>query len=293
MWQAATGQPLGPPLQHGKLASTCLAVSSDGKALLTEGFVAEFRLWDAVAGKPLGKPLRHRDEVRAGAFSRDGKRFLTLSDWLTVAWSDTATGNALGGSHRAEDAAVAAFRPDGKAVLVAGRGVARLWDVATGKPLGEPLPARGLPTALAFGPDGRRVLIASRHEYLDRYEIRLWESEEPRGPPLRLESPHTAVAFRPDGEDFLTATPARKGRRWAVRLWAPAPGLSLGRRPRTNTCSIASRQSSAPTARHSRPRCLRTPLGSGTRTPGGRPAHPWCTRKRSSRSRLVLMARRS
>src|SRR5262249_33995646 len=79
--------------------------------------------------------------------------------------------------------------------------------------------------------DGRRVLIASRHEYLDRYEIRLWESEEPRGPPLRLEGPLTAVAFRPDGEDFLTATSALAGGRWAVRLWAPAPGPSLGEPP--------------------------------------------------------------
>jgi WD40 repeat protein len=227
LWESATGKPLGPPLQHGQFGITCLAVSSDGKALLTEGFGAEFRLWDAVAGKPLGQPLRHRDEVRAGAFSRDGKRFLTLSDWESAQWWDTATGKLLGGVK----AQVAAFSPDGKSVLAGGRGTARLWEVSSGKPQGEPLPFTGWANALAFGPAGKLVLTASRHEDLEQFEMRAWREGELVGRPLRQEGHVEAVQWSPGGKTFLTAQYALSGKHWAARRWQLARGLSLGKTP--------------------------------------------------------------
>src|SRR5207302_10727639 len=96
----------------------------------------------------------------------------------------------------------AAFSPDGEVVLAAGEGSARLWHVATGKPVSDSLSFTGWPMALAFRPDGDRILLASRHEYLDRHEIRLWKTgmKEPRGAPLRQEGSISAMAFRPDGE---------------------------------------------------------------------------------------------
>jgi WD40 repeat protein len=142
LWESATGKPLGPVLKHGHFQITCLALSAHGKALLTEGFVAEFRLWDAITGNPLSDPLRHRDEVRAAAFSPNGKAFLTLSDWQNVIWWDTATGRQLGGSPcpwPEVQVSAATFSPDGKSVLAGGRGAARLWDVNNGKPQGDAL----------------------------------------------------------------------------------------------------------------------------------------------------------
>jgi eukaryotic-like serine/threonine-protein kinase len=231
LWDARTGKPLGPPLQHDKHSINCLAVTPEGKALLAGMFAAEFRLWDAVAGKPLGARLRHGDEVRAGAFSRDGKRFLTLSDWRSVLWWDTGTGKVLGGAPwPGVEVQVAAFSPDGKTVLTGGRGEARFWKVGTREPLGVSLRYQGIAEALAFSGDGKRALTASRREHLDQFEIRHWivEMGKPLGPPLRQEGPLVAVTFRPDGRTFLTATAAPFARGWAVRLWEPAPGLALG-----------------------------------------------------------------
>src|SRR5262245_32356113 len=232
LWEAATGKPLGPRLQHGKHSVICLAVSSDGKALLTEITSDEFRLWDAVAGKPLGPPTRHRDEVLAGAFSRDGKRFLTLCYWQSAQW-DTATGKLLGGTPWQVKAKVAAFSPDGKTVLTGGRGSAHFWDADTGKPVGAPLRYQGLGEALAFSPDGKTVLTASRHEHLELYEVRCWgvQTREPLGPVLRQEDRLAAMTFRRDGKPFLTATAPPSARGWAVRLWEPALGLALGATP--------------------------------------------------------------
>jgi eukaryotic-like serine/threonine-protein kinase len=231
LWEAATGKPLGPPLKHGKHSITCLALSSDGKALLTEGFVADFRLWEAVTGKPIGKPLRHRDEVRAAAFSPDGRLFLTLSDWQNVLWWDAATGKPLGGSPWPEaKVSAAVFSPNSTTVLTGGPESAHLRTLPAGAFVGRPFQYTGRPKALALSRDGARVLTASRPGGLAQFEVRLWKADprEPLGRPLRQEGHVEAVAFAPDGRTFLTAKAALSERQWAVRLWEPARGLSQG-----------------------------------------------------------------
>jgi WD40 repeat protein len=77
LWDAATGNPLGRPLQHEK---QCLAVafSPDGKTVLTGSFEAA-RLWETATGKQIGSPLWHQGAVTTAAFSSDGKAVLTAA----------------------------------------------------------------------------------------------------------------------------------------------------------------------------------------------------------------------
>src|SRR5262249_42093544 len=161
-------------------------------------------------GKPLGLLLRHGKQVRAAAFSPDGTRFLTLSDSGTVRWWDTATGKGLG----VAKAEVAVFSPDGKALLTGEAGAAHLWEADRGRPLGLMLRRRGPPGAVGFSPDGKLALTASRHEHLDRFEIRPWrvETGEQLGSPLRQEDGFTTAAFQPDGKTFLTIMTAPSGK---------------------------------------------------------------------------------
>src|SRR5207248_2542937 len=76
--------------------------------------------------------------------------------------------------HPAGGVSRAAFSPDGRMVLTGGtEGVARLWDVKTGKVLG-PAPGREGVLAVAFSPDGRRLAAAGRHG-----RIALWDTPRP------------------------------------------------------------------------------------------------------------------
>ena len=94
----------------------------------------------------------------------------------------------------------------------------RLWDAATGQPLGAPLTGHtGAVDSVAFSPDGTRIASGS-----DDQTVRLWDAAtgQPVGDPL---TGHTgavdSVAFSPDGTRIASGSDDQ-----TVRLWpAPAP----------------------------------------------------------------------
>src|SRR5437588_411942 len=67
MWKTATGQPLGPPLQH-QGAVDAVAFSPDGKTVLTGSGDKTARLWEMATGKLLG-PVRAWS-IKTGRFPR-------------------------------------------------------------------------------------------------------------------------------------------------------------------------------------------------------------------------------
>src|SRR5262249_11252733 len=107
-----------------------------------------------------------------------------------------------------------AFSPDGKTVMTGGtEPIARLWDVATRRPVRYLSGHQGGVNSVAFSPDGCFVLTGSRDE-----TARLWDaaSGKPIGPPLRHPEPVARVAFGRDGKTILTATDEQVYRSWRL-----------------------------------------------------------------------------
>ena len=67
LWDARTGQPLGPALQHENPVWGAL-FSRDESRILTWSDDKTARLWTRAPGSTLGPPLQHEDDVR-GAVS--------------------------------------------------------------------------------------------------------------------------------------------------------------------------------------------------------------------------------
>jgi WD40 repeat protein/serine/threonine protein kinase len=114
-----------------------------------------------------------------------------------------------------------AFSPDGKTVLTGSEdSSARLWDAATGRPLGLPLIHQGQVCALAYSPDGKTVLTGSFDN-----TARLWDAAtgRPLGLPMTHRAAPVAVAYSPDGKTVLTGS-------WdnTARLWDATTGRPLG-----------------------------------------------------------------
>ncbi len=118
-----------------------------------------------------------------------------------------------------------AFSRDGTTILTGSVDkTARLWEAATGRPVGQPMVHPGTVESVAFSPDGKTILTGS----FDK-TARLWDAATggPIGQPIGQPKEHSgfpcAVAFGPDGKTFLTA-----GSHDMTRLWDTATGGPIG-----------------------------------------------------------------
>ena len=150
------------------------------------------------------------------AFGADGRTALLSNG---QAW-DLAVDRPLGPSLPAARSRIKAFRPDGRVILTCAAATARLWDTATAKPIGSPLPHRGEIEAAGFSADGKFIVTES--SYSERRvgrngdpivdakgEVRLWDAAtgQPLAPPLALSLPNFGPAsldLSPDGKFILT-----------------------------------------------------------------------------------------
>jgi len=165
LWKVKTGEPIGWPLEHNGTIQAA-DFSSDGHMILTGGGALDktARLWDARTGQPLGKPLLHPCGLTSVEFSLDGTRIITVgSDHMVRSWGVTnpnvfpTLGSAKEDSQSPAPPALKAVSPDGRYMLLPApqENGARLWDVATGKPIGPVLKHPSPICAFGFAPDGQ------------------------------------------------------------------------------------------------------------------------------------------
>jgi WD40 repeat protein len=183
VWDAATGQPVAPPLNHGSVVWHA-AFSPDGTRLVTASHDGLTRLWDLTTRRNNFPVLAHEGEVNHGCFSPDGRLVVTASDDGSALVWDALTGQPAGPAFRHGAMVLhAVFSPDGRRVVTSGTdGTARVWNVATGRAVTPPLKHRNRVFRAFFSPDGRRVVTASAD-----FTARVWDATtgQPLTPPLK------------------------------------------------------------------------------------------------------------
>jgi WD40 repeat protein len=193
-----------------------LAVSPDGRRLLTGSLDHTFRLWDIASGKELRQWDGHSGQnVYGVAFLPDGKRALTGGfDKVVHLWN--LDGGSIIRSFNGHSQGVWYVAVSGDGRVAASCGIEEtvfLWDVDSGKELfqlGRNLD--GVET-VAVSRDGKLVLTGGM-----KGRIRLWDTET--GAELHSWQGHDnyvmGLAFSPDGKTALSASTDRTVRVWSV-----------------------------------------------------------------------------
>ena len=262
VWRMADGAPVGEPLtghsHDGPVAAVAAGALPDGTPVIISGggLDGAVRVWRMADGAPVGEPLGDHTgpvlAVAAGALP-DGTPVIISGGWdgAVRVWrmadgapvGEPLTGDGFGGSV----AAVAAGAlPDGTLVIIiiSGGGLGgavRVWRMADGAPVGEPLTGHGPDdrvTAVAAGalPDGTPVIISGGWGGA----VRVWRMADgaPVGEPLRGHTgPVAAVAAGalPDGTPVIISG----GDDGTVRVWRMADGAPVGEPLRGHTGPVA------------------------------------------------------
>jgi WD40 repeat protein len=189
LWDARTRQPQGSELRHsGRVQGG--AFSRDSRQVATASGDGVARVWEAKTGQPL-RSLSHPAGVLAAAFSPEGELLLTgCEDGVARLWELESGTLRQSWTHRAPVWHVG-FSPDGRTFVTgtgSQEGQVRLWDRATGLPLGPAVGPPGVPELvmwLEFSPESRRLLLGGIGSTLPR----LWDLPEPvRGTAREVQS---------------------------------------------------------------------------------------------------------
>ncbi len=171
-----------------------VAISPDGRLLLSASFDTSVKCWDLATSRELRTFTRHRNRVYDVAFGPDGRAYSAGMDGAVWAW-DIESGDPIGSYDVPSGLSSVALSADGL-TLAAGSadGNVYVWNIATGEPLHVLAVGHADTVAgLAFNPDGSLLASVSR----DR-TARLWMSEDNEQVVMRrLPAPAASVAWHP------------------------------------------------------------------------------------------------
>jgi WD40 repeat protein/Flp pilus assembly protein TadD len=234
IWGVADGERLVESIRH-KSAIRSAVFSPDGCRVATGGDDNVARVWSANTGAALTPPLRFNGTVNHVAFSPDGRRLVTASDDGTArVWgvacrqqavvvdeaavfrrrADRLLRVATADSKNNSRERPTATSPDGLFVVKIGDdNTARVYDVATGRPVTPPLSHHNEITYAAFNADGRRIVTTSMDQM-----ARVWDASTgaPVSPPLAHASTIEFADFSPDGRRLATASDDNTARVWDI-----------------------------------------------------------------------------
>ncbi len=205
LWDVSTGKPMGQIIELDLGSITSAVFSLDNKMLAFSGS-GNISLWNIATRQPIGQPLTgHTWLVNSMTFSPDSK---TL-----------ASGSCGEIAFDSEDASVGCSQ-----------GEIILWNVATGKPIGQPLTEHADSVySIAFSPDGKTLASGSLDHTIILWDMATMLNTSVSTRPIIGQSltGHTdyvsSVAFSPDGKTLASGSADN-----AIILWDVSTGRSIG-----------------------------------------------------------------
>ena len=212
-------EPADPPWPHQPVTS--VAISPDGKRIVTASDDSTVKLWDAGTGQQIFSLQGHTAAVTSVAFSPDGKRIVTGGNDNTVKVWDAARGRELFSLKHVVQPASVAFSPDGKRIVSGSRdGSSQGWDTDKSPEVFSVKGHTGVVTSVAFSPDGKRIVSGS----YDAGDMKVWDADkDTRSSPSRGTQARSP-AWRSAPTANASSAAARDN---TVKVWDAGKGTEL------------------------------------------------------------------
>jgi len=229
IWDTKSGA-LAASLDGQPTVVWSVAVSADGKTLITGGYDGKIIIWNMAEKKPQ-QTIEKKGWIRRVALSPDGKHFAAAGEDGSVILFETEGGKEKK-TFKAHEAAVydVAFSPDGAVLATCSTDkLAKLWDWNAETPAEKAkLEGHGDAVwAVAWAKDGSLATASA-----DR-KIKLWNAEGKEQATLEGHKDWVSdLAFSPDGNTLASCSHDRTARLWDVK--EKKETASLG--PHGSTC---------------------------------------------------------
>lgn len=227
VWDARTGEAIGRPLE-GQLirplppgysnSVTSVAISADGRTIVSGSSDNTVRLWNTQTGEPIGQPLEcHIEGITSVALSADGSTIVSGSWDDTLCVWNAQTRERIGGPLKGHEGDInsVAISTNGQTIVSGARDrTVRVWNAQTGQPIGQPLVGDGSSVnSVSISADGQMIVAGSADGTVHAWDV---QSGEAIGKPLRG---HTStvfsVAISADGKTIFSG-----GNDDTVRIWS-------------------------------------------------------------------------
>jgi eukaryotic-like serine/threonine-protein kinase len=203
-WDARTGKPMPLRLQGFETGARKLALSRDGKLLVTCSATQPYDvwLWELRTGKRLCQLKGHKDVVLGLAFSPDSKFVAATGADRTVRVWDSTTGEQMCCFENQYQGFAVVFSPDGRHLAAGFEQLAKVWDWQAKKELATLSGHTHYVYSVAYSPNGRWLASASWRDVI------IWDASTQQ--PMRRLNRHAGtihdVEWAPDGRHLAVAS---------------------------------------------------------------------------------------
>lgn len=204
-----------PNFKHSHFV-TCVAISPDGKTVLSGSEDKTIKWWDLDTGKELKTFKGHSDYVKCIAFSPDGQTMLSGSVDKTIKWWHLESGADLKTleGHEAYVNCIAFSRGDGQTIISGSHdNTIKWWNLDTREVIHTFSDHEGPVNCIHFSPDGQTFISGSADK-----TVRWWSLE--RKNEIKALKGHsdqvTGAIFSIDGNSVISASWDNTIKRWKL-----------------------------------------------------------------------------
>jgi WD40 repeat protein len=222
VWNLQTGKQIGNDWRDGESSVVTIALSLDGKMVVSGSDDAAVRLWDVDMGKAIAKWTGHNSGVLNICWNRDGRRIVSGSAGGAIRVWDAESGKTvLVIETGLENVWAVIYSPDTTMIATGGNSDEehlKIWDAKTGKLVANPKGHTYQVDCLAWTADGKTLISGS-----DDHSIRTWNTTTWQQ--IAVWTGHTSsvygIAISPNGRILASSSLDNTARLWNLENGQP------------------------------------------------------------------------